>query len=149
MFGLVPMMMKNNDLTAKEDMFDRFFSVFDEPFLSGFKNVPEFKVDVKDIGNAYELSAELPGLKKENISLKYENNYLTISTKKEDTLEEKDENGSYVRRERATNSMSRSFFIKDIDEKKCSAEYKDGVLTINMPKIEEQEKTGHTIEIAS
>lgn len=148
MFGLVPMMMKNNDLATKEDMFDRFFSVFDEPFLSGFKNAPEFRVDVKDVGNAYELSAELPGLKKENISLKYENNYLTISTQKEDVAEEKDDKGNYVRRERSSSSMSRSFFIKDIDEEKSSAEYKDGVLTITMPKVAEEEKTGHTIAIA-
>lgn len=80
--------------------------------------------------------------------MKYENNYLTISTQKENVTEEKDEKGNYVRRERSSSSMLRSFFIKDIDEKKSSAEYKDGVLTITMSKIAEEEKTGHTIAIA-
>ena len=91
--------------------------------------------------------AELPGLKKENISLTYDNNYLTIATKNEQSDDKKDEKGNYVRRERSQSSMSRSFYIDNIDETKCTADYKDGVLTVHMPKLTEARPTGHTIAI--
>ena len=133
MFGLVPFV-SNNDLQKEENVFDRLMNVFDEPFMQSF-HTPEFKVDVKDNKDSYDLTAELPGLKKEDISLTYNNNYLTIAT------------GNYVRRERSQSSMSRSFYINDIDESKCTAEYKDGILSVHMPKSAEKAATGHTINI--
>ena len=53
-----------------DNMFDRMMNVFDEPFMSGF-HTPEFKVDVKDNGDSYDLTAELPGYQKGNITLTY------------------------------------------------------------------------------
>ena len=145
MFGLVPFVSRN-DLAHEENVFDRLMDVFDEPFMSSFHS-PAFKVDVKDSGDAYDMTAELPGLKKEDISLSYENNYLTIATKSNESKDEKDDKGNYVRRERSTSSMSRSFYIDNIDENKCAAEYKDGVLNIHMPKKAEAETKGHEINI--
>ena len=145
MFGLVPFV-SNNDLQIEENVFDRLMNVFDEPFMQSF-HTPEFKVDVKDNKDSYDLTAELPGLKKEDISLTYNNNYLTIATKNEQSKDEKDEKGNYVRRERSQSSMSRSFYIDNIDETKCTADYKDGVLTVHMPKLTEARPTGHTIAI--
>lgn len=137
MFGLVPFASRH-DLAKEDNVFDRLLDVFDEPFMTSFK-APEFKVDVKDNGDSYDLTAELPGLKKEDISLTYENNYLTIATKKDEKTDKKDEKGNYVRRERHTSSMSRSFYIDNIDDAKCTAAYKDGVLTVHMPKTAKTE----------
>lgn len=145
MFGLVPFV-SGKDLAREENDFDRLFDIFDEPFLTNFK-APDFKVDVKDNGDSYDLMAELPGLKKENISLSYKNNYLTIATKQDENEDQKDEKGNYVRRERRTSSMSRSFYIDSIDETKCQAAYKDGVLSVHMPKKTEVAAAGHTIAI--
>lgn len=145
MFGLVPFV-SGKDLAREENEFDRLFDVFDEPFLTNFK-APDFKVDVKDNGDSYDLMAELPGLKKENISLSYKDNYLTIATKQDENEDKKDEKGNYVRRERRTSSMSRSFYIDNIDETKCQADYKDGVLSVHMPKKTEASAAGHTIAI--
>ena len=145
MFGLVPFV-SPNDLQKEDNVFDRLMNAFDEPFMQDF-HTPDFKVDVKDNNDSYDLMAELPGLKKENISLTYDNNYLTIATKNEQSNDEKDEKGNYVRRERSQSSMSRSFYIDDIDETKCTADYKDGVLTVHMPKLTETRPTGHTIAI--
>ncbi len=147
MFGLVPFMTRNSGLATRDNAFDRLMDAFEEPFFTGFSRMPEFKVDVKDSGDAYDLSAELPGMKKEDISLKYEDGYLTISTMQESSNEEKDEQGSYVRRERSTSSMSRSFYIDHIDESKCTASYEDGVLKVHMPKVEPVEEKSHKIEI--
>ena len=140
MFGLVPFEARK-DLAKREDPFSQIFDVFNEPFfhsgLAPFSSnwgAQSFRVDVKDNGDAYELTAELPGVKKENIALSYENSYLTIEAKHEEQKDEKDDSGNYIRRERSTGSMSRSFYIDGIDETKVSAEFTDGVLKVGLPK---------------
>ena len=140
MFGLVPFGSRN-DLAKREDTFDRLFDLFREPFFHGamtplreWGGMSAFKVDVKDNGDAYELTADLPGVKKEEISLSYENSYLTIATTREENKDEKDDKDSYIRRERSVGSTSRSFYIDDVDEGKVSAEFKDGVLKVTLPK---------------
>ncbi len=145
MFGLVPFV-SHNELAKDENVFDRLMNVFDEPFMQGF-HMPEFKVDVKDNGESYELTAELPGLKKEDISLTYDHNYLTIATQNEQSRDEQDEKGNYVRRERSQSSMSRSFYIDNIDEAQATADYKDGVLSVHLPKLAKAAEAGHTITI--
>ena len=145
MFGLVPFGSRH-DLAKKEDGFDRLFDIFNEPFFSSefspFKGwgAASFKVDVKDTGSGYELTADLPGVRKEDISLRYENNYLTIEAKKDEATNEKDDQNGYIRRERSVGSVTRSFYIDNIDEAKVSAEFKDGVLKVCMSKLAEAEK---------
>ena len=152
MLSLVPFVSNNKNLSKGNDGFHSLFDMFNEPFFSEFMtpasvNASNFKVDVKDNGNSYELIADFPGLKKENINLNYENNYLTISAKTEEGKEEKDDKGNYIRRERHFGSMSRSFYIDNIDETKISAEFKDGVLKIDLPKMVEEAPKSTKIEI--
>ncbi len=153
MFGLVPFAARK-DLARREDPFTQIFDVFNEPFfhsgLAPFASdwgAQSFRVDVKDTGEAYELTAELPGMKKEDVSLSYENSYLTIEAKKEEPKDEKDEGGNYIRRERSTGSMSRSFYIDGIDETKASAEFKDGVLKVDLPKRAKEAEVSRRIAI--
>ena len=132
MFGLVPF--NNKRTLAKEDGFQSLFDIFNEPFFNDFPamSVGKFKVDVKDKGSEYELTAELPGVNKEDIALNYNNGYLTISAQKNESKNEEKEN--YIRRERHSGSLSRSFYIDDIDESKIAAEFNNGVLKIDLPK---------------
>ena len=136
MFGLVPFTSKN--VPARQDSFQSLFDIFNEPFFNDFPmqsfSSGKFKVDVKDNGNDYELTAELPGLKKEDISLDYTNGYLTISAQRNEEKNDTDDKGNYLRRERHFGSMSRSFYIDDVDETKITAEFKDGILKIDLPK---------------
>ena len=140
MFGLVPFNSKS--LQSRDDSFGSLFDIFNEPFFNDFpmttSTAGKFKVDVKDSGKNYELTAELPGMSKENISLDYTNNYLTISAQRNEEKNESDEKGNYIRRERHFGNMSRSFYIDNIDEKKISAEFKDGILKVDLPKVTEQ-----------
>lgn len=143
MFGLVPFA---KNISNKDDDFNSLFDVFNEPFfhnaLSPFSTAKSFKVDVKDLGSAYELTAELPGIKKENISLSYENSYLTIkfANKEEKTVDDKEKQSEkYLRRERYYGEMQRSFYIDDIDEANVKAAYKDGILTVTLPKAVKKE----------
>ena len=143
MFGLVPFA---KNISNKDDDFNSLFDVFNEPFfhnaLSPFSTAKSFKVDVKDLGSAYELTAELPGIKKENISLSYENSYLTIkvANKEEKTVDDKEKQSEkYLRRERYYGEMQRSFYIDDIDEANVKAAYKHGILTVTLPKAVKKE----------
>ncbi len=137
MFGLVPFANKG---LAVNDGFKDLFDVFQEPFFNTdwTKGAATFKVDVKETNDGYELTADLPGVKKENIGLKYENGYLTISTKEEESHDEKDDQGNYIRRERRTGSMSRSFYVDDIDASRVTAAFENGVLKVELPKPVEQ-----------
>ena len=110
------------------------------PFLmrcvipSSVTGASAFKVDVKEMDDHYELTADLPGMKKEDVALHYENGYLTVAASHSESKDEKDEAGSYIRRERHTGEVSRSFYIDGIDEANIHAEFKDGVLQVKLPK---------------
>lgn len=152
MFGLVPFDFKNNvPMNANRGMRNMFDlwddSFFKEIFAPASMDENSFKVDVKETDKGYELSADLPGMKKEDIHLSYENNYLTISAQKEDAQDTKDEDGQYIRRERRYGSMSRSFHIDGIDETQVAAEFKDGVLKVELPKKASQEPAVKEIPI--
>lgn len=142
MFGLVPFA---KNITKSDNDFNKLFDVFNEPFFhEPFAKmnsyVKSFKVDVKDTDKAYELTAELPGITKENISLDYNKGYLTIKTTTTKSTEEKPQE-KYIRRERYVGEMQRSFYIDDIDEKNIKASYQDGILTVVLPKITKEEAT--------
>ena len=130
-----------------ESPFSKMFDWTDDFMAPMWGSSNVFKVDVRDNGDSYELEADMPGLTKDNISMSYTDNYLTISAKKEDANDEKDDNGNYIRRERSTGSMSRSFYIDNVDEAKVTADYKDGVLTVCLPKQTEKTEPSHTIAI--
>ena len=94
------------------------------------------------------LPADLPGLKKEDITLSYDHNYLTLSAKREENNDQQDEAGNYLRRERSYGQMSRSFYIAGIDDSKATAEFKDGVLKVQLPKTQAQPEALHQIPIS-
>ena len=145
MFGLVPFA-SSNELMREGSLFNRLWDAFDTPLTTA--NSLGFKVDVKDNGTAYELTADLPGLKKEDITLSYDHNYLTLSAKREENNDQQDEAGNYLRRERSYGQMSRSFYIADIDDSKATAEFKDGVLKVQLPKTQAQPEALHQIPIS-
>ena len=107
----------------------------------------DFKTDIKDNGKEYVLEAELPGFKKENIHVDIEDGYMTISAERSNETEKKDDKGNFVRRERSYGSFSRSFDVSSVKTEDVTGEYKDGVLTLTMPKKEENVPISRRIEI--
>ena len=100
-----------------ENLFDDFMDFpFEREFfgrrpLYGNSEKNIMKTDVKETDNAYELDIDLPGFKKDEVTAKLENGYLTISATKGMNKDEQNKEGKYIRRERYAGAMSRSFYI--------------------------------------
>lgn len=133
MFDMVPFR-RNNGVTRTGSAFDDLFNNFlgDNFFSPSMMATNDFKVDLKEDENVYTLEADLPGVKKDDIDLDYENNYLTISAKRDETIEKKEDN--YVRRERRYGQFKRSFYVDNVNESAVDASFADGVLKVTLPK---------------
>lgn len=103
------------------------------------------RADIKENDNEFIIEAELPGVVKEEIVVEFKEDIITISAQKQKDLDE--EKGNYVRRERKRGKVSRSFYVQNIHSEGISADYKDGVLKIVLPKIKESPSDSHRIEI--
>ncbi|XCP84881.1 Hsp20/alpha crystallin family protein [Roseburia hominis] len=108
------------------------------------------KTDVREKEGSYELDVDLPGFKKEELKLRLDNGYLTISAAKSLDKDEKNEKGKYIRQERYAGSMSRSFYIgENVTEEEIHAKFEDGILRLSIPKKDAkavEEKKYITIE---
>ena len=115
------------------DFFDR--DLFDLTNTS-FMNSTLPAVNIKESKDDYLVEVAAQGMSKEDFKIELENNFLVISSEKEDKKEE--EGKEFTRREFSYQSFKRSFSLpKTIDEGKIKANYKDGVLKITLPKKEE------------
>ena len=118
--------------------FDLFDNFFDEDLFSK-KQTSLMKTDIKEKKDKYLVEVDLPGFSKENINLSLKNGYLEISAKME--KDDKDEEEKYVRRERFYGECSRSFYVgEDVTEEDIKAEFKNGILKIDVPKKETNKK---------
>lgn len=97
------------------------------------------KTDVKELSDHYEVDIDLPGFKKEEITVELENGYLTVRAAKSMDRDEKKENGTYLRRERYVGSCSRSFYIGEaVTREEVRARYEDGILRLDIPKKDQK-----------
>ena len=142
MFELIPFDRRMHRLSNYDP-----FREMDEFFNSTTRAVnTAFHTDVIDNGDSFELDAELPGFKKEDIHLSIENDCLTISAERKLNKDEKLPN--FVKRERFYGSCSRSFDLTGIDVDKISAAYVDGVLKLTLPKESEEVPVSRSIQIS-
>jgi HSP20 family protein len=127
----------STNLTRRSDPFDDLFrGFFVRPVDFGglSTEAPQMRVDVKENPDNYEVHAELPGMKKEDIHVHIDGPVVSISAERKQEKEEK-EGERVLRSERYYGKVSRSFQLgQDIDEGKASAKFTDGVLTLTLPK---------------
>ena len=143
MFELIPFDRHSRSMSAFDPF--RMLDEMDRRFMNSALSVSAFRTDVIDTGDAFKLESELPGFKKEDIKIDIENDCLTISAeRKADNKEEKD---SYVKRERYYGSFSRSFDVSGINVDGIEAAYKDGVLTVTLPKKAAEIPASRRLEI--
>ena len=134
MLGLVPFKFNNGANSKGLSISDMFNDFFNDDMLSEFNSSGSFKTDIKETPEEYIVHAELPGVKKEDIKVDYNNNYLTISATRNNESEEKKDN--YIRRERSYGSVSRGFYISNVNKDSIKAKFDNGVLNIELPKKE-------------
>ena len=129
-------------------------NLFDDFFTDGFMPIPVWKgrsplygkhaknlmkTDVRETDTGYEVDIDLPGFKKDEISVELKDGYLTVSAAKGLDKDEKDKQGKYIRQERYAGACSRSFYVGEaVQPGEVHAKYEDGILRIDVPKKETQ-----------
>ena len=121
----------------------RDFDLLDDMFGGVFFNEGEsklMKTDIKEKKDEYIIDIDLPGYEKEGIKLNIQDGYLTVHAKV--NKEEKDEEKvKFVRKERYSGECSRSFYVgENVTENEIKAKFKNGTLTIEIPKKEEKKE---------
>ena len=95
------------------------------------------KTDVQENETDYELEIDLPGFKKDQINVKLEDGYMTISAAKGHDVDKKDKHGKIIRQERYSGAMQRSFYVgESVKVEDVKAKFEDGVLKLTIPKKE-------------
>ena len=106
-------------------------SIFTENLLDDFFDHPHHSNHFR----AYEMTMNLPGVKKENVKAELKDGYLTISAVSAARNDEKNSDGVYIRRERYAGSSSRSFYVgEDVKQEDIKAKFEDGTLKLQVPK---------------
>lgn len=141
MMSLTPRSRNDMNIFRMMDDFERGF------FSNTVSGMSQFRTDISEKDDAYLLEADLPGFDKDNINIDLDGDVLTISAEQKTENEEKDKDGNYIRRERRYGSFSRSFDVAGIDTENIKADYKDGVLKLDLPKAKEQQPASRRITI--
>ncbi|AYH45192.1 Hsp20/alpha crystallin family protein [Azoarcus sp. DN11] len=133
----------------RRDPFDdllRGFFVRPVDFGGGVSEAPQMRVDVKEDNDAYEVHAELPGIRKEDIHVHIDGPVVSISAERKQEKEVK-EGERVLRTERYFGKVSRSFQLgQEIDEARSSARFNDGVLELSLPKKAHEQARRLTID---
>ncbi|ELZ94828.1 hsp20-type chaperone [Haloferax mucosum ATCC BAA-1512] len=135
--------MQRNPFDEIEDLFDRMGRSFEESGLARFQDV---SLDVVDGDDAVEVVADLPGFEKDDLDVGVRGRQLTIAADHEESTDVDDD--QYIRRERSHRSISRSLTLPtDIMREEVSATYRNGVLTVTLPKAEPETDDSTEIDI--
>ena len=145
MYGLTPYEQRKAQLCGRRphDIFDFFFNNDFMPAVQ--ESFSSFRSDIRETDKQYSIEAEMPGMTKEDIKIDLQDDVLTIQAEKKE--EKSEEKGSYVRRERRYGSFSRSFRVEDINSDEICAKFENGVLKIDLPKLEKVEEQKHQVQI--
>ena len=130
-----------------ENLFDEFFDDYftghpawngrDPLYGKRAKNL--MKTDVRETEDTYEVDIDLPGFKRDEITVDLKDGCLTVSAAKGLDKDEKDKQGKYIRQERYAGACSRSFYVGEaVRTGEVHAKYEDGILRIDVPKKEAQ-----------
>ncbi len=139
MFGLTPF--RSNYVSAYDPF--KEMEEFERRFFG--QRTPAMRTDIRETENAYILEADLPGFTREDVHAEIKDGYLTIRA--EHKSETEDKNETYLRRERSYGSFSRTFDLDGIDADAITASFKDGVLTLELPKLTQKAEEARRLEI--
>lgn len=114
--------------------------LFNDVFPFGFGSnagASLMNADVQEFDNHYQLELELPGYQKEDIQAELNDGYLTIKAEHNESKDEKDKDGKYIRRERYSGHVQRSFYVgEEVQQEDIHAGFENGILKLTIPKVE-------------
>lgn len=118
----------------RDNLLDDFF---DYPFHGahdyGMNEL--MKTDVKETEQGYEMTMNLPGIRKENVQAELKDGYLTIKASSNSENDAKDKEGKYIRRERYSGTCCRSFYVGEaVKQEDIRAKFEDGTLKLFIPR---------------
>ena len=123
-----------------EDLFDDFmgYPTGRQAAANAYPQVKDMmKTDIREHDAGYEVDIDLPGFKKDEISIELEKGYLTVSAAKGLDKDEEDKKGKYIRKERYAGAMQRSFYVgENLTQEDIKAKYENGILRLSVPKKE-------------
>ncbi len=130
-----------------------FFDDAFDPFYHGHRAENSnglMRTDIKETNTGYELAIDMPGVKKEDLKAELKDGYLTVSAVTNKSNDQKDEEGTYICRERYYGSFSRSFYVgSEVTQEDIKATFENGTLKLTVPKKEAlpQHEENHYIAI--
>ena len=132
--------------------FPTIMNVFDDFFGKNFPDIAEAghsftpSVNVTETDAAFKLEFAVPGFDKKDFNVNIENEFITVSGKKETTSEVKE--GKVTRREFSAGSFTRTFTLpENVNTAKIEAAYENGILNLVLPKKEEKKEAAKSIEV--
>ncbi|USS90540.1 Hsp20/alpha crystallin family protein [Fructilactobacillus carniphilus] len=135
--------MQNNGRNPLDD----FFGNFGKSLLTSVAGDNQMKTDVIEHQTDYEVIVELPGFKKQDIHLTYNDGTLNVHATNDINAEMQNEDGHVLSQERRSMDVTRSFYLPDVDDHKIDANYHDGLLKVTLPKVASADDGSNNIEI--
>ncbi|MCI1901696.1 MAG: Hsp20/alpha crystallin family protein [Bifidobacteriaceae bacterium] len=138
------------DDTVMSDVFsDPFFTQPVPSHFSAMMAPTTMTTDIKESDKGYDLTIDMPGFSKDDISVSVDGGYLTVSGEQSGKHDEKGEDGKFLRRERYAGSCSRSYYVGEaVTSKDVTAHYENGTLHLLVPKkVESSVEQGEKVQI--
>lgn len=135
-----------NDLQRRDNFFDDLMNMrhfFDDDVWAPVRSANYMKSDVTENDKGYQVKIDMPGFDKKDIHVNYDNGILTVSGHRDTVSDHYDKNGQMIQSERSYGQMSRSYRLPDVDLDKVAAKYDNGVLSLDLPKISENDSGTH------
>lgn len=115
-----------------------------EKKLYGHREKNVMNTDIKETEDSYELEMDLPGFKKDEVTVELDNGYITIRAAKGLDKDEKTKEGRYIRKERYAGSCERSFYVGEaVTQDDIKASFRHGILRLDIPKKENKKVEGN------
>ena len=131
------------------DFMDDLFDMPQRTYAKSYSANGLMKTDIKESEEGFTVEMDLPGFCREDISAELKDGYLTVSAAKGLDKDEEDKKGHYIRQERYSGAMSRTFYVgEDVKQEDIKAKFENGILSLSVPKPVEQKKVETSKRIA-